>query len=177
MKTKKKVILAVCGSVAAIESPKIARRLIKKDIKIECVMSSAAAKIIHPNTMEWSSKNSVVTKITGKVEYLKLCSANDKISLLLICPATANTISKIANGICDSAVTSFATTALGYNIPIIIVPAMHLSMYNNPFLQENIKKLKKNKVKFIAPKITEEKAKLVDNDKIVKFVLNVINKK
>ena len=171
----KRVVVGVCGSVAAIKTPELVRELKKHDIEVYCVLSKSSRKIIHPNLLEWASKNDVITELTGKIEHVELCGADNGVDLLLICPATANTISKIASGIDDSTVTTFATTAIGSGIPIVIAPAMHISMYNNPFVVENIEKLKKNKIKFIEPKIEEQKAKLADVDEILGVVLRILD--
>lgn len=170
----KKIVLGVCGSVAAIESPKIARELVRKGFDVECVMSKAAKKIIHPDVLEWASGNRVVTKLTGDVEHVRLCGVDGEASLLLICPATANTISKIACGIDDTPITSFATTAIGSGIPVVIVPAMHLSMYQNPFVAANIKRMKDNGIRIIEPRIEENKAKMAGIDTILNAVLKWI---
>ncbi len=171
-----KIVLAVCGSVAAIEAPKIARELIRNGIDVECVMTKSARRIIHPYVLHWASGKRVITGLTGDVEHVKLCGINSKVNLLLICPATANTISKIAHGIDDTTVTTFASTALGSGIPVVIVPAMHESIYRNPFVSENIEKLKKNGIKFIEPRFEENKAKLADVDKVVKEVLMLLRR-
>jgi len=170
----KKIVVGICGSVAAIRVPELVRELKRKGIDVQCVMSESAKKILHPNVLEWASENDVVTAMTGKVEYIKSLGIGGDASLLLICPATSNTISKIANGIDDTTVTTFATTALGSRIPIVIVPAMHISMYKNPFVVENIKTLKKVGVKFIEPKIEENKAKVPSKEYIVNFVLKIL---
>ncbi len=169
-----KIVLAVCGSVAAIEAPKIARELIRKNCEVECVMSDAAQKIIHPNVLEWASQNKVITEITGAIEHVRLCGIGGEASLLLISPCTSNTISKIASGIDDSTVTTFAATALGSGIPILIAPAMHLSMYKNPFVVGNIKKLKDKGIHFIDPKCDKTKAKIADVEAVVKDVCKII---
>jgi len=174
MKSGKKIVLAVCGSVAAIEVPKLVRELIRKGYDVECVMSDSAKRILHPNVLEWASQNRVITEITGMVEHVRLCGVNGEASLLLICPSTSNTISKIACGIDDTTVTTFATTAIGSGIPIIIVPAMHSSMYRSPFIIENIKKLKEKGIHFIEPKFDEDKAKLADIDKIIREVHRIL---
>lgn len=170
----KNIVLAVCGSVAAIEAPKIARELIRNGIDVECVMTKSAGRIIHPDVLHWASGKKVITRLTGDVEHVKLCGINGIANILLICPATANTISKIANGIDDTTVTTFASTALGSGIPVVIVPAMHESIYRNPFVSENIEKLKKNGIKFIEPRFEENKAKLAEIDEIVKGVLGLL---
>ena len=136
----KKIIIAICGSVAATETPKIIREFKRNNICVTCVMSKAARKIIHKNVLEWASENPVIRRLTGKVEHVKFCGIDGEADLLLICPATANTISKIAHGIDDTPVTTFATTAIGSVKKVVIVPAMHLAMYKNPFVAENIEK-------------------------------------
>ena len=157
----KKIVLGVCGSVAAIESPRLARELRRRGATVYCVMSSQ--NIITADVMEWATDNPVITRITGKTEHVQLMGLKPtKADLLLIAPSTANTISKIAHAVDDTPITTFATTAFGSKTPIMIVPAMHLAMYQHPILKENIKKLKKHGVEFIEPRISENKAKIAD---------------
>ena len=127
----KRIILGICGSVAAIKSPEIARELMRNGADVWTVMTRESQKIIHPYLMEWATGNPVVTDLTGKIEHVSLIGEDKHFSdLLLIAPATANTISKIACGIDDTPVTSVATVALGSGVPIIIVPACLL--YTSP---------------------------------------------
>ncbi|OYT53417.1 MAG: hypothetical protein B6U72_05545 [Candidatus Altiarchaeales archaeon ex4484_2] len=170
----KKIVLAVCGSVAAIETPKIARELGREGFDVECVMSEAAQRIIHPDVMEWASGNKVITELTGQVEHVSLCGIDGEASLLLVCPCTSNTLSKTACGIGDNPVTTMAATALGSGIPIVMVPAMHLAMYQNPFVEENIKKLIKEGVHIIEPECRESKAKIAGMEKIIKKTCDII---
>jgi len=157
----KRIVLAVCGSIAAIESPKLARELMRHGADVIPLLSEAGQKIIHPWALECVTGKKTITETTGLCEHIEYCGDwSGKCDLLLICPATANTISKIACGVDDSVITTFASTALGAKVPIVIAPAMHESMINNPFVQENISKLKKAGVKFVDPKMEEEKAKL-----------------
>ncbi len=174
MKTRKKIVLGVCGSVAAIEAPKVARELIRGGFNVECVMTKAAKEIIHPNVLEWASGNKVVTRLTGAVEHVRLCGVDGEAALMLIYPATANTISKIACGIDDSPVSTFAATAIGSGIPLIVAPAMHISMYKNPFVESNIKRLKENDIRVINPRIEENKAKVERIDYVIEAVLKWI---
>ncbi|MCS7121441.1 MAG: bifunctional phosphopantothenoylcysteine decarboxylase/phosphopantothenate--cysteine ligase CoaBC [Archaeoglobaceae archaeon] len=163
---KKTVVLAVTGSIAAVETVKLARELIRRGANVVAVMSEAAQKIIHPYALEYATGNSVVTEITGKVEHVEYCGSDGKADLLLIAPATANTISKIANGIDDTPVTTFASTALGSGKKILIAPAMHEAMMNNRSLLENVEKLKKMGVEFVQPKFEEGKAKFPEIEQI-----------
>ncbi len=95
--------------------------------------------------------------------------------MILVAPATANTISKIAAGIDDTTVTSVASTAFGSKIPIVIVPAMHESMYRHPILDENIKKLKALGVEFVGPRIEEGKAKIAETEEILEVVIRKLS--
>ncbi len=174
----KKIVLAVTGSIASVETIKISRELIRYGAKIIPVISKAATKIIHPDALWFATGKKPITKLTGETEHVTyLGKVKEPADLLLICPATANTISKIAHGIDDTPVTTFATTAIGSKIPIIIVPAMHLSMYDHKIIQDNIKKLKKIGITFIEPDIIKNKAKLPTNEKIISTVIKNIGKK
>ena len=172
-----KIVLAVCGSVAAIEAPKLVRELRRRNVDVECVMSEAAKNIINPYVLEWASEKEVITKITGKTEHVRLCGVGGEAALMLICPATSNTISKIASGIDDTSVTTFAATAIGSGKKVIIAPAMHYSMYKNPFVSENIKKLEKNGITIIEPRFEENKAKVATNEEIVEKILRELKTK
>lgn len=170
----KKIVLCITGSVAAIKSPEIAHELMRHSAQVFPVMTKMAQKIIHPDLMEWATGNQVIMELTGKIEHVELGSNTD---LILIAPATANTISKIACGIDDTPVTSVISVALGNKIPILIVPAMHESMYKHPILIQNIEKLRSLKCEFIGPEIKEGKAKIAPVEKIVKKVINKLVKR
>ncbi len=167
----KRIVLAVCGSIAAIEAPKLARELMRHGADVTCALSASGQTIIHPWALECITGKKTITEITGACEHVQHCGDWDgRCDLLLISPATANTLSKIACGIDDSIVTTFASTALGAKMPVIIAPAMHESMIENPFVRENLVKLKKAGVKVIEPKREEGKAKL-DWHTVADFVL------
>ena len=95
-------------------------------------------------------------------------------SLFLIAPATANTVSKIAAGIDDTTVTTFATTAIGEGKKIMVVPAMHESMYRHPKVLENLKVLGSWGIEIIGPRLEEDIAKIADTDEIVLRVLRTL---
>ena len=171
----KKIVLCVTSSVSAYTSPDIARELMRHGAEVYVVMSEAAKKIIHPDTFEWATGNPVVTELTGKVEHVAFTEKNG-VDLVLIAPATANTISKIACGICDTPLTTVIATALGTGIPIMIVPAMHISLDKNPAVQENVRKLKGFNVDFISPRYEEGKAKIADKIEITKNVITRLTK-
>jgi len=173
----KTIVLGVTGSIAAVETIKLARELIRHGAKVVPVMSRNACGIIHPNALEFATGEKPIVELSGKAEHVLYCGVGGEADLLLIAPATANTISKIALGIDDTAVTTFATTAIGSKMPIVIVPAMHSSMYENKFVMENVEKCRKNGIAFVEPKIEEGKAKIAENDEIVEMVIRTLGKK
>ena len=173
----KSIVLGITGSIAAVESVKLARELMRHGAEVYAVMTSDAKKILHPYALEFATGNPVVDEITGKIEHVSYAGDHDrKCDLILIAPSTANTISKIAYGIDDTPVTTVVSTGFG-KIPIIIVPAMHSSMYKNPIILENIDKLKNHGVLFLTPKFEENKAKLPDIDEIVQAVIRKLHVK
>ncbi|MCZ7381696.1 MAG: bifunctional phosphopantothenoylcysteine decarboxylase/phosphopantothenate--cysteine ligase CoaBC [Candidatus Methanoperedens sp.] len=163
----KTIVLGITGSIAAVRCVELARELRRHSANVHAVMTQAAQKIIHPEAMRYATGNPVITEITGGVEHVEFCGIGGKASLLLIAPCTANTIGKIAHGIDDTPVTTFATTAFGSGIPIMIVPAMHESMYDHPIVIENIGKLTELGVEFVNPILEEGAAKIASNEDIV----------
>lgn len=169
------IILGVTGSIAAVETVKLAHELIRHGAEVIPVMTPAAARIIHPDALWAATGNKPILELTGDVEHVSYCGEVEyRADLLLIAPATANTISKIASGIDDTTVTTFATTALGSDIPIMIVPAMHRAMFKNRFVIENMEKLEQSgaDIEFIGPVVEEGKAKIADNVEIVARVIS-----
>ncbi len=174
----KTICMCLTGSVAVISSPIVARELMRMGADVLCVMSKAATELINPSLMEWATGNKVITKLTGAVEHVYLAGDRPrsvgKADLILICPATANTISKIAHGIDDTPVTTVASTAFGSSIPIVIVPAMHESMYKHPILEQNEMKLRNCGVDILGPRISEGKAKIARIDDIIDRVIDLL---
>lgn len=174
----KRIVLCITGSVAAVQCSQIARTLMRHGAEVFAVMSPMAQKIVHPYVIEWATGNAVVTELTGKIEHVALVGEHsERADLVLVAPATANTIGKIACGIDDTTVTSVVSTAFGSKVPIIIVPAMHESLYNHPIFTENIKKLKGLGVEFVGPRVEEGKAKIAETEEIVETVIRKLTVK
>lgn len=163
------IILCVTGSVAATESIKLAREFKRQGHNVKCFMTEEATKIIHPNAMEFATRDDVVLELTGDIEHVKYAQAD----LILVAPATANTISKFAYKIADNAVSTLLITAYGHNTPIVFVPSMHDSMYDAVY--ENILKLESEGIKFVNPRMDEGKAKFPDVEDIIFESLRTIN--
>jgi len=174
----KRIVLGVTGSIAAVESIKLARELIRHGATVYPIMTPAATRIIHPDSLEFATSHKPVIQLTGQTEHVSWCGlVQDPVDLLLISPCTANTISKIARGIDDTPVTTCATTAIGSKVPILLVPAMHLSMYDHTIVQKNIDICKAHGVLFIDPFISGNKAKLSEVDEIVEIVIRTVGKR
>jgi len=170
------IVVGVTGSIAAVRVIDLIRDLIRRGADVHCIMSPAAQQILHPFALEYASSNPVITEITGKVEHVQFCGIGGLADLLLIAPATANTISKIACGIDDTSVTTFATTALGSGKPVMVVPAMHEAMYCHPAVMKNMDALRSMGVIVIDPRVEEDKAKIADNSRIVLEVERLLGK-
>ncbi|MDO8634413.1 MAG: bifunctional phosphopantothenoylcysteine decarboxylase/phosphopantothenate--cysteine ligase CoaBC [archaeon] len=163
----KLVVLGITGSVACVRAFDLARELVRRGAGVQVVASKAALEMTGEKLLEFASGKKVISEITGKIEHVKFFGGKGKADLLLIAPATANTISKIAMGIDDSPVATFATIAIGKGVPVLIAPAMHQPMYDHPIVKDNLRKLESmNRVKIIAPLLSEEKAKLAEIETI-----------
>lgn len=172
----KTVVMGVTGSIAAVECVKIIHEIRRRGAEVHVVTTDAARNIVHEWALEFASGNDVVTRITGDVEHVRFCGGVEsdfedfrsgaEADLFLIAPATANTVGKIASGIDDTPVTTFATTALGSGVPVALAPAMHEPMYDHPGVVENLDKIEEWGVNIVPPKIEEDKAKLADKEDI-----------
>ncbi len=172
----KKVVIGITGSIAAVECVKLIRALVRRGADVHPVMSEAAARIVHPDAIHFAGGRRPITALDGETQHVALCGeVPDRADLLLIAPATANTIGKIAWGIDDTPVTTFATTAIGTGIPVIIVPAMHGSMYKHPLVLENVDTLKSIGVRFVGPVMRGTKARMAGNDEIVAAVVRALS--
>ncbi len=161
------VVLGVSGSIAAVKTVELAHELRREGAAVRAVMTGAAQGIIHPWSLEYATGTEVVTEITGKVEHVELCGNDGWADVLLLAPATANTVGKIANAVDDTPVTTCATTALGAGIPVVCAPAMHEPMYDHPGVLESLDKLEAWGVGFVDPHVEEGKAKIATEEAIV----------
>ena len=165
----KKIVLCVAGSVAVYKSIELARLLMRHGANVTCVLSNAATKLVKPDYFKWATGNKVITKLTGELEHIKVADYK-RSDMIIVYPATANTLGKLANGIDDTPISTILTVGFGSKIPILMALAMHQSMYENAAVVKNINFLK-NKINFISPQIIEGKAKAAEPENILEFVL------
>lgn len=144
----KNIILGVTGGIAAYKSADLVSRLVKQSANVEVIMTKAAEEFVTPLTFQTMSQNQVHTEMFGLVSHFDVehVSLAKKADIILIAPASANTIGKIANGLADNLLT---TTVMASKAKVIYAPAMNTGMYTSPIFQENVEKLKKLGHEFI----------------------------
>ncbi len=172
----KKILLGVTSSAAIYRSIDLARELMRHGAEVKVIMSPEATKLVSPELFRWATGNEVVTKLTGDIEHIALTHEDPDNTIILIAPATANTLGKIANGIADNALTALVLSGMGKNLPIIVVPAMHLSMWKAITTQRSISILDKLGIEVIQPIIERDKAKYPEISEIREMVFKKLTK-
>ena len=177
----KNILLGVTGGISAYKSCELSRLLIKDGADVNVVMTSNAEKFVSALTFQYLTGNKVSNDMYDvsdpKISHIDLA---DKADLIIICPATANFISKFANGIADNLLLNIL---LATKVQIIVCPAMNVNMYENKIIQENITRLKKNGVIFIEPESGElacgweGKGRLAEVENILKFIKKKLQNK
>ncbi|MCM3053576.1 MULTISPECIES: bifunctional phosphopantothenoylcysteine decarboxylase/phosphopantothenate--cysteine ligase CoaBC [Bacillaceae] len=147
---QKKVLLCVSGGIAAYKAVQLTSKLTQNGFDVKVMMTGNATKFVTPLSFQAISRNDVYTdtfdeKDPAKIAHIDLADWPD---VIIIAPATANIIGKLANGIADDMV---STTLLATEKPVFIAPAMNVHMYNHPVVQENIARLKSFGYHFIEP--------------------------
>jgi len=135
----KKILLGVCGSIAAYKSAFLVRLLIKEGAEVKVILTNSAAAFITPLTLATLAKNEILTDFyDSKGNWNNHVELGLWANVFLIAPASANSLSKLANGLCDNLLSA---TYLSARCPVIVAPAMDLDMWKHPATQSNIKKL------------------------------------
>lgn len=147
----KNIVLGVTASIAIYKACDIVRRLRDEGFSVTVVETAEAEELIKPVVFASLSANKVYRKLFDSPEAWEIehISLAEKADLILIAPATANIIAKIAAGICDDLLTCVILAAKS---PVLIAPAMNGNMYENKITQANVKKLKTLGYKFIGPR-------------------------
>lgn len=169
------IVIGVTGGIAAFKTAQLVSDLKKKNYNVQVIMTKNATEFITPLTFETLSKNKVYIETFDRnyqydVNHISIAKMAD---VFCVVPATANIIGKIANGLADDMLT---TTFMACKCHKIICPAMNTNMYDNPIVQDNIKKCKEMKMEFVEPNDgllacgDVGKGKLVDIDEIIEAI-------
>jgi len=144
-----RILFIITSSIAAVKCEELIKELIKKDILIDCILTEKTKNIINYKTLKNIIHGGIYTDRSEKNNKMLHIELSRKSDLIVVCPATANTIAKYANGLADNLA---STTLLATNKKIIFVPAMNKEMWNNKINQKNIKYLFDTGIEFIGPK-------------------------
>ena len=142
----KKIILGISGSIAAYKSAILTRLLVKKGIDVRVMMTPSATSFISPLTLSTLSKHPVLTEINSEEAWNNHVELGLWADALVIAPATANTLAKLANGICDNLLTAVYLSA---RCPVFVAPAMDLDMWTHPATRSNLERLQAHGVQLI----------------------------
>ena len=180
-KSKKKVLIVVTGGIASYKSLDLIRSLIKLNYEVDCILTKSVSQFVAPITFSSLLGKNIFTDLfklndSSQMNHINLVS---KVNLVVVIPATANFIGKIANGIADDLA---STTILATRCPLFVAPAMNTGMYENKAVKSNLKILKKRNIKILEPKHGKlacgqvGKGKLMDIDLISENIVQFFNR-
>lgn len=182
MLKNREIILGVTGGIAVYKAVELLRLLVKAGAKVRVVMTRNAREFVSPLTFQTLSGFPVFTEMFNLIEESKIghISLADRAEILLICPATANIIGKIAGGISDDLL---STVVMAAKAPVLICPAMNVNMYNNPLVKRNIEELISLGYHFVEPALGklacgyEGRGRLAEPEDIREEVISLLTKK
>lgn len=178
----KTVVVGVCGGIAAYKAVEVVSRLNKLHADVNVIMTENAAKFVTPLTFRSISHNPVIIDmfeepVKWDIQHISLATKAD---IIVVAPATANIIGKVANGIADD---MLSTTIMATKAKVVFVPAMNTNMYENPIVQENIRKLTEHGYIFLEPETglmacgTVGKGRFPEPSVIVENICNLLCEK
>ncbi len=172
----KRILIGVTGSIAAIEVPHLVREILRYSGEPIVVLSDEAKRFVTSESLTWCMDKDPITRISGLSEHVKWVSTTEyKVDIGIICPATANTIAKVANGVADGPVTLSALSIIGAQIPLLVVPIAHTVLLENPITKKNITYLKKQGIQFLSGVEEEEKYKFPSLDRLISKILQILH--
>ncbi|MCS7035424.1 MAG: bifunctional phosphopantothenoylcysteine decarboxylase/phosphopantothenate--cysteine ligase CoaBC [Saprospiraceae bacterium] len=142
----KKIVLGVSGSIAAYKAAHLVRLLVKEGAEVRVLMTESATAFIAPLTLSTLSKNAVLTEVSTEAGWNNHVELGLWADAYLVAPATANTLAKMANGLCDNILTAVYLSA---RCPVFVAPAMDVDMWRHPATQANIERLQTHGVRVI----------------------------
>lgn len=146
----RRILLGVTGSIAAYKAAELVRLFVRNGDEVSVIMTEAATKFVTPLTFQTLSRNPVCVDqfappVSWKPEHISLADAAD---LVVVAPATANTLAKVRYGIADNLLTA---TLLATKAPIVVAPVMNTGMWENPVTQENVAALAARGIRIVEP--------------------------
>ncbi|MEA2095537.1 MAG: bifunctional phosphopantothenoylcysteine decarboxylase/phosphopantothenate--cysteine ligase CoaBC [Candidatus Cloacimonadota bacterium] len=176
----KKILLGITGGIAAYKAVDLASKLTKLGAEVKTIMTTHACEFVSPITFKSITHQPVITKMFDAESDIEHISLADWADIVVIAPATANIIGKTAYGIADDLL---STTIMATTAPVLFVPAMNIHMYENPIVQNNIKKLSDLGYFFMEPEFGilacgyEGKGRYPENEEIVFHIVTYLKYK
>lgn len=178
----KTIVLGISGGIACYKAAELVRLLVQDGLAVQVIMTRGAMEFVMPLTFQTLSGRPVASEIFNLTQESEIGHINlaDQAALVVIAPATANILGKIASGIADDLLT---TVVMATQAPVLIAPSMNVHMYENPILQENLRKLKRLGYHIVEPVEGylacgyEGKGRLPEPPDIVEEIRNLLKKK
>lgn len=178
----KTIVLGISGGIACYKAAELVRLLVQDGLAVQVIMTRGAMEFVMPLTFQTLSGRPVASEIFNLTQESEIGHINlaDQAALVVIAPATANILGKIASGIADDLLT---TVVMATQAPVLIAPSMNVHMYDNPILQENLRKLKQLGYHIMEPVEGylacgyEGKGRLPEPPDIVEEIRNLLKKK
>jgi phosphopantothenoylcysteine decarboxylase/phosphopantothenate--cysteine ligase len=179
---KFKILLGVSSGIAAYKAVDLARKLATAGAEVKTVMTENACRLIGPKSFEAVTSSAVFTTLWSTAEEHKIGHVNlaDWAQVVVVAPATANIIGKIANGICDDLLSTVLCAC--WAKPALLAPAMNDNMWNNPAVQRNVKRVQDIGFELIGPKVgplacgTEGIGRMAEAQEILEVVEKIASK-
>lgn len=163
--TGRKIAMGVCGSIGAVEVVKIIRELRRHGADVQVFVTPSVSLFITDLSLEWASNRSVISQMDAQVEHL------EAYDLVLILPATLNTLSKSAVGIADNAVTLLVASQLGRKARCLFVPAMNEALQSHPAYRDHVAKLESWGARVWESENEESRLKTPSPERVADFVI------
>lgn len=143
------VVLGVCGGVAAYKAVDLASRLTSEGARVRTILTANAQRLIGPRSFEAVTGQPVYTDLWADAQDPEHIRLSEWAGLVVVAPATANCIAKVASGVCDDLLTTFLCTC--WQRPVIFAPAMNTRMWSNPVVQRNVRAVQDLGFRIVGP--------------------------
>jgi phosphopantothenoylcysteine decarboxylase/phosphopantothenate--cysteine ligase len=164
----RRIAWGVCGGIAAVETVKAIRELRRHGARVSPFFTPSVEQFISEMAVAWAADESVTSTIGAEVDHL------EDFDLVVVAPATLNTIAKAAVGIADNAVTLLLAGQLGRRAPVLFVPTMNLALQKHPAFAEHAERLERWGAEFFSSPVEEDRIKMPGPDALAAKVLEML---
>ncbi len=162
------VAMAVCGGIGSVEVVKIIREFRRHGARVTVFVTPTVSRFVTHLSLEWAAESAVIVEVGAEVDHL------NRYDLVVVVPATLNTIAKVAAGLCDNAVTLLLASQFGQRGKVLFVPAMNHVLKNHPLYAEEVKRLKSWGAEFLESVEEEARLKVPDRAVVVQAAISLL---